>query len=431
MALGTSTTNLVAFNIQNVTKSKRRKPLENGGLPTRPPTMRLRRVHSLMVAGEATMAIALADSLFLSISPDAARTKVLMFLAISIAPFAVVAPFVGPFIDRIRGGQRMVVMIVGVLRAAVLVGISQSLDSLTLFPLAFAALILGKTYAIAKSAIVPTLIADHDQLVQENGKLGQIAGITGFVVAGPAILLQLISAQATLALGVLAYLFATVNASRLPKVVIAAKPADRLEIEELHLPLVVSAANAMRILRLCVGFMFFHLAFWLREEIAGTAWFGLAVGLSGFAVLGANFAGPIIRRRIPESMMLMGALCALAIGGILAAWYDRVLGGIALAAVVNASSAIGKLAFESTVQRQAPDANRGRMFSKFETNNQMAWVAGGLIPVILSPSGGLGFAVIGAIGTVGVFIFVRSGAVTMRKSRGAPATSQEPPSHLA
>lgn len=393
--------------------------------------MRLRRVHSLMVAGEATMAIALADSLFLSISPDAARTKVLMFLAISIAPFAVVAPFVGPFIDRIRGGQRMVVMIVGVLRAAVLVGISQSLDSLTLFPLAFAALILGKTYAIAKSAIVPTLIADHDQLVQENGKLGQIAGITGFVVAGPAILLQLISAQATLALGVLAYLFATVNASRLPKVVIAAKPADRLEIEELHLPLVVSAANAMRILRLCVGFMFFHLAFWLREEIAGTAWFGLAVGLSGFAVLGANFAGPIIRRRVPESMMLMGALCALAIGGILAAWYDRVLGGIALAAVVNASSAIGKLAFESTVQRQAPDANRGRMFSKFETNNQMAWVAGGLIPVILSPSGGLGFAVIGAIGTVGVFIFVRSGAVTMRKSRGAPATSQEPPSHLA
>lgn len=414
-----------------MTKSKRRKPLENGGLPTRAPTMRLRRVHSLMVAGEATMAIALADSLFLSISPDAARTKVLMFLAISIAPFAVVAPFVGPFIDRIRGGQRMVVMIVGVLRAAVLVGISQSLDSLTLFPLAFAALILGKTYAIAKSAIVPTLIADHDQLVQENGKLGQIAGITGFVVAGPAILLQLISAQATLALGVLAYLFATVNASRLPKVVIAAKPADRLEIEELHLPLVVSAANAMRILRLCVGFMFFHLAFWLREEIAGTAWFGLAVGLSGFAVLGANFAGPIVRRRVPESMMLMGALCALAIGGILAAWYDRVLGGIALAAVVNASSAIGKLAFESTVQRQAPDANRGRMFSKFETNNQMAWVAGGLIPVILSPSGGLGFAVIGAIGTVGVFIFVRSGAVTMRKSRGAPATSQEPPSHLA
>jgi MFS family permease len=393
-----------------------------------------------MVAGEAAMAIALADSLFLSISPDAARTRVLLFLAISIAPFAIVAPFVGPFIDRIRGGQRMVVIIVGLLRALVLVGMSQSLDSLTLFPLAFAALILGKTYAIAKSAIVPTLIKDHDRLVQENGKLGQIAGLTGFAVAGPAVLLQLISTQATLGLGVLAYLFAAVNAFRLPKVVIAAKPADRLEIAELHLPSVITAANAMRLLRLCVGFTFFHLAFWLREEIAGTAWFGLAVGLSGFAVLGANFVGPIIRQKIPESQMLLGALSALALAGILAAWYDRILGGIALAAVVNAASAIGKLAFESTVQRDAPDANRGRMFSKFETNNQMAWVAGGLIPVIFSPSGGLGFAVIGAIGVVGVFMFVRTGGLSrksqetgksqqIRKSQDEQATNQEPPTH--
>ena len=119
------------------------------------------------------MAIALADSLFLSISPDAARTKVLMFLAISIAPFAVIAPFVGPFIDRIRGGQRMVVIIVGLMRALVLVGMSQSLDSLTLFPLAFAALILGKTYAIAKSAIVPTLISDTIGLCKKMENLAK------------------------------------------------------------------------------------------------------------------------------------------------------------------------------------------------------------------------------------------------------------------
>lgn len=430
MAWGTSTTNHVAHNIIGVTPQRPHKPLANGGLSVLPPTIRLRRVHSLMVAGEASMAIALADSLFLSISPDAARTKVLMFLAISIAPFAVVAPFVGPFIDRIRGGQRMVVILVGILRALVLVGMSQTLDSLTLFPLAFAALILGKTYAIAKSAIVPTLIKDHDRLVQENGKLGQIAGLTGFAVVIPAALLQLISTQATLGLGVLAYLCAALNAYRLPKVVIADKPAGRLEIQELHLPSVINAANAMRTLRLCVGFMFFHLAFWLRQEIAGTAWFALAVGLSGLAVLGANFVGPVMRRRIPETQMLMGALTALAVAGILAAWYDRILGGIALAAVVNAASAIGKLAFESTVQRDAPDANRGRMFSKFETNNQMAWVAGGLIPVIFSPSGGIGFAVIGAIGAIGVFMFVRAGGLS-KKSRGEQATDQEPPTHLA
>ncbi|MEY3805913.1 MAG: hypothetical protein RIR69_725 [Actinomycetota bacterium] len=386
-----------------------------------------------MVAGEAAMAIALADSLFLSISPDAARTKVLLFLAISMAPFAIVAPFVGPFIDRIRGGQRMVVIIVGILRALVLVGMAQSLDSLTLFPLAFAALILGKTYAISKSAIVPSMISNPDALVEANSKLAQIAGITGFVVAGPAALLQLISTQATLGLGVLAYVFATVNAARLPKVVIAAKPAEKLEIEELHSPSVVNAANAMRFLRGCVGFMFFHLAFWLRREIAGTAWFAFAIAVSGLATLGANFVGPSLRRRMREATMLFSALCAVAIAGILAAWYNRVIGGIALAATVNAAAAIGKLAFESTVQSNAPDANRGRMFSKFETQNQMAWVAGGLLPVIFSPSGGVGFAVI-AIGSIaGAVVFVRAGGVnvsslSVRKSRGEQATDQERPS---
>ena len=131
--------------------------------------------------------------------------------------------------------------------------------------------------------------------------------------------------------------------------------------------------------------------------------------------------------------MLFSALCAVAIAGLLAAWYNRVVGGIVLAATVNAAAAIGKLAFESTVQSNAPDANRGRMFSKFETQNQMAWVAGGLLPVIFSPSGGVGFAVI-AIGSIaGAVVFVRAGGVnvsslSVRKSRGERATDQERPS---
>ncbi|MFN5115071.1 MAG: MFS transporter, partial [Acidimicrobiaceae bacterium] len=137
----------------------RRTPKDNGyGLPPPSPIKRLGRTHSLMVAGEAAMAIALADSFFLSVPVGAARTRVILFLAVSMAPFVIVAPFVGPFIDRLRGGQRMVVILVGLLRALVLIGMSQSLDSFALFPLAFAALVLQKTYAIAKSAIVPTIV---------------------------------------------------------------------------------------------------------------------------------------------------------------------------------------------------------------------------------------------------------------------------------
>ena len=374
------------------------------------------RVHSLMVAGEAAMTIALADSLFLSVSPDAARGKVILFLGVSMTPFIIVAPFVGPLIDRIRGGQRFVVIMVGLLRALVLVGMTQVLDSFTLFPLAFSALILAKTYAISKSAIIPTIINDDDEFVAANSKLGQIAGITGFVVAVPAGLLQLIDARLCLGLGAVAYLFASLNAYRLPKTVIAEKPAGELEIEELHSPDVLRAALAMRVLRGTVGFNFFHLAFWLRNETAGTLWFGLAISLSGLATLGANFVGPYIRRRMSEKWMMVGSLCFVGIVGVIAAFSGRIVAGIALASAVNAAAAICRLAFESVVQSGAPDANRGRAFSKFETHNQIAWVIGGLIPVIFSPAGWFGFACMGVAGLGGAVLYFQkpAGAMTLR-----------------
>ena len=369
------------------------------------------------------MTLALADSLFLSISPDAARTKVILFLAVSMAPFAIVAPFVGPLVDRMRGGQRMVVLLVAILRALVLIGMMQSLDSLTLFPLAFASLVLAKTYSIAKSSLVPSTVTGSDGLVEANSKLGQIAGITGFIVVIPVGLLQLISSRAALAFGVIAFLAAALNANRLPKSVIAATPADSLETEELHSASVVAAANAMRVLRGIVGFMFFHLAFWLRREIAGTAWFGLAIGLSGLATLGANFAGPFLRKKMRVETMLLFSLVSVGLVGIGTAWYGRITGGILLAAVVNAAAAIGRLAFEATVQSGAPDANRGRAFSRFETQNQMAWVAGGLVPVIFTPDGWVGFAVVGLIGVAGAIMYARTREMSTG-FRGGRATNR-------
>lgn len=374
------------------------------------------------------MTVALADSFFLSVPVGAARTKVILFLAVSMAPFVIIAPFVGPVIDRIRGGQRMVVILVGLLRALVLIGMSQSLDSFALFPLAFAALILQKTYAIAKSAIVPTIVDNDDQLVNINSKLGQIAGITGFVVAVPAGLLQFIDARLCLGLGVLAYLFASLNAYRLPKTVIADKPAGALEIEELHSPRVLQAATAMRVLRGTVGFNFFHLAFWLRNETAGTLWFGVAISISGLATLAANFVGPLLRRRMREQWMIAFSLVFIGLVGVGAAFSGRIVAGIILASAVNAAAAICRLAFESVVQSGAPDANRGRAFSKFETQNQIAWVAGGLVPVIFRPAGWLGFACIGLAGIAGAFVFVRM-AGGLRKLRAEQATTPGHPLH--
>ena len=100
-----------------------------GALPSRQvpagpdvsPFRRLARTHALMTAGDVAMVVSLAGSLFFSISPDAARSKVLLYLLVSFAPFAIVAPFIGPFIDRAPGGRRLIIQLTAVGRALLFV----------------------------------------------------------------------------------------------------------------------------------------------------------------------------------------------------------------------------------------------------------------------------------------------------------------------
>jgi len=317
------------------------------GLPEATPFQRLGRVHALMVAGEAIMAVSLADSLFLSISPDAARTKVILFLAMSMAPFAVLAPLIAPFLDKIKGGQRLVVMLVALARAAVMVAMMNYYDSLAIFPLAFGALVLSKTYAISKSALVPATVKSERALVEANSRLGQIAGIVGFAAVIPAGIIQFVSTEATLALSAGVFIAAFFNGMKLPKIRIADKPIEELEWQELHSPEVLRAARMMMALRASAGFMFFHLAFWLRTEIAGTVWFGVAIGFASLCTLAANFAAPHLRNRMKVENMLLMAVSMVAVGGLVSGFSGKFFAGILLAGVVNASAAIGKLAFEA------------------------------------------------------------------------------------
>lgn len=367
------------------------------------------------------MTIALANSLFLSISPEAARGKVILFLALSLAPFAVVTPFIGPFVDRMRGGRRLVVILVASLRALVSFLMIGRIDSLTLFPLAFAALVLSKTYSVSKSALVPTVVNDDEALVEANSRLGLVSGIVGFVAAVPAGLIQLISPNATLAMSFGVFVVAAVSAWQLPRDVrIAEGPRTEREVRELRSRRVTRTVAAMRLMRGLVGLMFFHMAFWLRDQKAGTVWFGFAVSLSALATMSANAFAPVLRRHLREETMIICTLIATAAGGITCTWIGGVTGGVILVAVVNASAAICRLAYEAVVQSDAPDANRARAFASFETRFQLAWVGAGLVPVVLRLPGEFGFFLVGLIGVVGALLFVLRVRVD-RRSRGARA----------
>ncbi|MSW12477.1 MAG: MFS transporter [Actinobacteria bacterium] len=381
--------------------------ISKSGLTPASPLRRLGRVHALTACGEAAFAIALADSLFLSISPDAARSKVLMFLAISLAPFAVIAPFIGPVIDRVPGGRRITVLMVNLLRCITVVLMVQRINSVALFPLAFISLVLSRTYAVSKTALVPTLVSSDQELVAANGSLGLLAGLLGLGAAVPAGLLQLVDSRLTLVMSAVMFGLAGFVSLQLPRhVATTPKTIDAAEITELHGSGVRHAALSMMLLRGIVGFLFFHVAFWLRDERAGTAWFALALGLSSLATMLANAISPMLRRWISERTMMTVSLTVISVTGVFAGVFGGISAGIILIAVCNGMGSIGRLAFESIIQREAPDANRARTFVKFETINQLVWVSSGLVAVVFTFSGAVGFAIVGVSSAMGLIYFL-------------------------
>ena len=374
--------------------------------------------HALMAWGDVAMVVALANS-FLSVDADAARGKVLLYLAVSFAPFAVVAPLIGPFVDRARGGRRFIIQLTSIGRAIAYILLIGSIDSILMFPLAFACMVLQKTYGVSKSALVPSVVSNDEELVEANSKLGLFAGVVAGVGAIPLGILSLISPKVALVAGALIFAAATLSARRLPRDVVAAQPARRDEQQELRQPRLVMAASALGLIRASIGFLFFHLFFWIRTEHYPTYWLGLAVASVTVGVMIGNAVAPILRRKISEEVMLTGSLAMVGIAGLLAAIAGGVGAAVLLSTTVNIAAAIGRMAFESIVQNSAPDANRGRAFAQFETRFQLSWVIGGVIASIFLFPGWVGFLIVGVIGAFATLTYL-VGVRAVRAGRPIP-----------
>lgn len=380
-----------------------------------------------MAMGDAAMYGALAGSVLLSLTPDAQRSKVLLYLLVSAAPFAVVAPAIGPTVDRIPGGRRMVMQITAVTRAVVYLVMMFHVDDLLLYPLVFAALVMQKTYAVSKSALVPVVVRSETELVEANSKLSLMSGVVGAIAIGPLALLGKASVSIPLAIGMLLFLAATLSARLLPRDVVAAKPAQTSEKVELRSRGIRLASAAMMLIRASIGFLTFHLFFWLREDF-GLAQFGFAAVAATSGSMVGNILAPRLRRSLREERMLTIALGIIAVAGLFAAITGGLGMAIVLAFVVNFSGAIGRLAFDSIVQRDAPDANQGRAFAQFETRFQLAWVLAAMPPVAFTLPGSVGFLVVGIIGGAAMAIYLegsRRGRLS-RAKRGRPLPPPSP-----
>ncbi len=372
---------------------------------------RLARTHAAGAAGDAAVAIALAGSLFFDVSAGESRGKVALYLLFTMAPFAVIAPLVGPMLDRVQGGRRILIAGFLFLRALVCLLMAKHLKSAWLFPEAFTLLVLAKAYAISKNAVVPSVVRNEAELVEANSKLGLLSGIAGFAVSPIALLIRLVGGgSGVVILAAMLFGVGGVLALALPRERAGTGRTTERDREALRSGGITLAGSAMGLLRACVGFLSFHLAFWLRSSGSGTVRFAMVLAATGVGTLVGNALAPRVRRRVVEENMLLGSLTTVAVVGVIAAALGGVLGAALLSSAVGLGASVGRLAFDSIVQRDGQDANRARAFARFETRFQMAWVLAGFLPVLVAVPGSLGLfivAVLAAVGAVSYFAGAR------------------------
>jgi len=157
------------------------------GFDASTPFGRLATTHVLSTGGDALVALVLAGALFFSLDPAGARWRIALYLLFTMAPFALVGPLIGPLMDRMAGGRRILLIgsCVGRALIAVLMVGSAGSDSLLLFPEAFGMLVLAKSYTVAKAALVPTVVVGDHALVEANSKLQVLSGIAAFAAGLP------------------------------------------------------------------------------------------------------------------------------------------------------------------------------------------------------------------------------------------------------
>jgi hypothetical protein len=115
-------------------------------------------VHSLHMAGDAMIAVSLAGTLFFAATVDAQRGNVALYLLITMAPFAVLAPVLGPLLDRLQRGRRWALAMSLAGRGLLALVMAAHFDDLLLYPAALGVLVLSKAHNVLRAAVVPRVL---------------------------------------------------------------------------------------------------------------------------------------------------------------------------------------------------------------------------------------------------------------------------------
>ncbi|MFG2227001.1 MFS transporter [Streptomyces sp. NPDC048644] len=393
---------------------------------------KLIELHAVNSAGDMMITVALASTVFFSVPTDQARGRVALYLAVTLAPFALLAPVIGPLLDRIPHGRRAAMAGSMLARALLAVTMSGAVadGGLELYPAALGVLVASKAYGVVRSAVVPRLLPPRISLVKANSRV-TLAGLLATGAAAPVGAgLHLIGPPWPLFGAFVVFVGGAFLSFTLPHKVDSGKGEARARLtarEEEAAgpprsrrpglrtvgPSVLHGLQANAALRSLSGFLTFFLAFILREHPLAGLGPAASLGLVAVCAGGGNALGTAVgawlRARGPERIIAAVLGVALTATVVAAVFYNL----LALVVVPVAAAAAGlcqalaKLSLDAMIQRDVPEQVRTSAFARSETALQMAWVVGGAIGIALPLIGMLGMTVAAALVAAGVLLAVR------------------------
>lgn len=397
----------------------------------------------LNYASDAAMAVALANTLFFAASSGESRGRVALYLLITIAPFALVAPVIGPSLDRIQRGRRLAMCAASAGQALMCLVMALNFDSWALYPAALGKMVLSKSFMVLKAAVTPRVLPAEITLSKTNARLTVFGLAAGGTVGGVASGVNwALGSAGALWFTALICLVGSVQAMRIPSWV---------EVTEGEVPAALSASRPVRkapmgryvvvalwgngSIRLLTGFLTMFAAFAVKAQTESGDQHPimqlLLLGIVGAAAGAGGFLGNALGSRMnfgkPDQVVLACLLSALA-STVIAA----VLSGLATAALVGlvgaTASALAKNSLDAVIQNELPEVSRASAFGRSETVLQLAWVFGGAIGLLLPPVYWIGFLVVSvllAAGSVSTWLVSRGSSpvplTARRRAKSRPA----------
>ncbi|MFF2809435.1 MFS transporter [Streptomyces sp. NPDC058000] len=402
-------------------------------------------VHAVNAAGDMMITVALASTVFFSVPTHEARGRVALYLLVTMAPFALLAPVVGPLLDRVPHGRRAAMAGSMLARAVLALTMSGTVagGGLGLYPAALGVLVSSKAYGVVRSAVVPRLLPPRVSLVKANSRV-TLAGLLATGVAAPVGAgLHLIGPAWPLYGACAVFLAGAFLSFSLPHAVDSGKGEARARLASRDGaahdgargrrpglrtvgPAVLHGLQANAALRSLSGFLTFFLAFLLREHPLGGLGPAVSLGLVAVAAGVGNALGTAVgawlKARGPEPIIAAVLGLALAATALAALFYEvlAVVVVPAMAAAAGLCQALAKLSLDAMIQRDVPEAVRTSAFARSETVLQLSWVVGGALGIALPLIGTLGMVVAAGLVALGAALAVR-GLLGAARRGGRPA----------